>query len=311
MIKLLHIVFVYIFFINLSFSQIQTYNFIEGKIYDLKSNKPIENALVQLEFGLDIYRTQTDENGKYSIKTTVRYIDGKYKISIKQENYYELNGIVLIKDNVVRDFGLKQRFKPETTIDTTTTVITLDGFADNNWTLLIDVSSSMKEQLPIIKSGLDHIINYFRAEDKITILAFSTQVKTILSPTTGNNKQQIVSAINSIKIGGQTEGAAAIEKAFSNASQNYIEKGNNRIMILTDGMFTSGNKEYSKIEKIIKFYSDKKINCSIFLFGQPTPYVIQNLEQLALAGKGTFAVINDEATAKTKLLEEAKLVMKE
>ncbi len=42
--------------------------------------------------------------------------------------------------------------------------------------------------------------------------------------------------------------------------KNYIENGNNRILIFTDGMFSSGNKEYAKILKTIKLYKHKNIN---------------------------------------------------
>jgi Mg-chelatase subunit ChlD len=292
----------------------QNFNYIEGKIYDMADHRPVANALIQMEFGFDVYKVQTDSLGKYSIKTTVRYIDGKYNISIKQPDYYDLTGVVLIRDTSIRDFGLKKRTPLNTPqfIDTLVPVITLEGYANNNWTLLVDVSSSMGEQdiLPVLQSGLKNIVQYFRAEDKITVLTFSSKINEILPPTSGNMKAVINNAIDAIKIGGTSQGASGVEVAFKSASKNYIENGNNRILIFTDGMFTSGAKEYNKIEKIIRSYSQKDIDCSIFLFGNASPYVVKNLEQLASAGNGTFAILNDETTAKQKMIEEAQLVKK-
>jgi len=306
--------FVLLIGINVPIFSQQYFNLIQGKIFDIESKQPVVNALVQIEFGLDVYKAQTDSLGRYVIKTMVRYIDGKYNLSVKHNDYYDLSGVILVKDIATHDFGLKQRVKKNTELtDTVIPVVSLDGFASNNWTLLIDVSSSMGEPKiwSILKSGLQNIVQYFRAEDKITLMTFASKVNEVLPPTSGNNKQQIEDAINAVKAGGTSQGAIAIDVAFKNASKNYIENGNNRILIFTDGMFTSGAKEYNKIEKIIKSYSQKDIDCSIFLFGNASSYVIKNLEQLANAGKGTFAVLNDEATAKQKMIEEAQLVVEQ
>lgn len=294
------------------FSQ-QYFNFIKGKIIDTENKQPLAGVTLQLRFGLDIYTARTDASGNYAIKTTARYIDGEYEINVFHQDYYELNGVILVKDNVERDFGLKRKKALITAIDTVISIVSLDGFASNNWTLLVDMSSSMGEQniLTIMKSGLENIIQYFRSEDKITILTFSSKINEILPPTSGNNKDKINQAVEQLKkVGGTSNGADAIGFAFKRATENYIENGNNRILIFTDGMFTSGSKEYKSIEKTIKSYAQKNINSSIFLLGTPTPYVINNLKHLAEIGEGTFATLQDEATAKQKMLEEAKQVKK-
>lgn len=289
-------------------------NHVEGKIYDLQTNLPIANATIVIEFGMDKYTAVTDANGKYNIKTTVRYVDKEYYIKVTHKNYYDLNGVVFVKEYALRNFGLKERIVqiPNTIITDTIKepAVTLNGFASNNWTILIDVSSSMNEseKMDVLKSGFKDIVELFRTEDVITILLFSTKISEILPATSGSEKQKIIQAFDNIKFGGTTQGALAVESAFLSASKNYIENGNNRILIFTDGMFTSGKSEYAKISKTIASYSNKNIKTSIFLLGNPTPYVIKNQENLAKEGKGSFAVLKDINMAKQYMLDEAKKV---
>lgn len=297
----------------LSQEKILSHNHIEGAVYDLNTKKPIANATVLIEFGFDKYSATTDVNGKYSIKTSVRYVDKEYPIKILHKNYYDLNGVILVKEHAVRDFGMKARVIPVKNIDTVVLpVTTLDDFANSNWTILIDVSSSMSEpeKLNILNNAIKDIVELFRAEDIITIFSFSSKVTELLPPTSGSEKNKMSNALSSIKFGGTTKATLAIETAFQNTSKNYIKDGNNRILIFTDGMFSSGKSDYSKISKIITNYSKKNINTSIFLLGKPTPYVIKNQEKLAQQGNGTFAVLYDDNVAKQKMIEEAKKVKK-
>ena len=124
-------------------------NHVEGKIYDLQTNLPIANATIVIEFGMDKYTAVTDANGKYNIKTTVRYVDKEYYIKVTHKDYYDLNGVVFVKEYALRNFGLKERIVqiPNTIITDTIKdpAVTLNGFASNNWTILIDISSSMNE----------------------------------------------------------------------------------------------------------------------------------------------------------------------
>lgn len=305
-----------ILFFAISFSLFAQHysNIIQGRIMDVDKNIPVIGATLNLRFNSDVYTAKTDSSGNYNITTFVRYLDGKYDINITHPDYYELNCVVLVKEISEHNFGLKHKREVVKTIDTVVQPLSkLEGFASNNWTLLVDMSSSMGDNniLPVLKSGLNDIVDYFRSEDKITLLTFSSGISEILPPTNGNNKDKIHNAIASlIKVGGTTNGASAIKSAFQKASENYINNGNNRILIFTDGMFTSGAKEYKNIEKILADYAQKNINCSIFLLGKPTDYVIKQLEFLANAGEGTFAVLKDETTAKQKMLDEAKLVRK-
>jgi hypothetical protein len=311
--KYLYILFLFFY---IQFSNAQTIilkNHVEGIVYDLQNNNPISNAKVEIEFGIDKYTAYTDNLGRYSIRTNVRYVDKEYYIKITHQKYYDLNGVVFVKEYALRNFGLKEKVIPITTfIDDTIskTVPSLDGYANNNWTILLDVSSSMNdvEKLNVLKSGIKDIIQLFRTDDIITIITFSSKVEQILEPCSGMEKAKIISAFDNIKFGGTSQGATAIDAAFKSASNNYIENGNNRILIFTDGMFSSGNKEYAKILKTIKLYKHKNINSSIFLLGNPTPYVIKNQEKLAVEGNGSFAVLNNEEIAKQKMLEEAMKV---
>ena len=90
--------------------------------------------------------------------------------------------------------------------------------------------------------------------------------------------------------------------------KNFITNGNNRIILATDGLFTSGEKEYKKMEKYIRQGAQKNIALSMFLFGKNTDYVTAKLKELAKNGNGNFAQILNMQDAMERMLEEAKAV---
>lgn len=309
-------IFTLLFCLILTSLSFATSNTIVGVIKDTDTKLPIPNAMVEVVLGSQQYLAITDSNGNYKIETTVQYLDDNYPIRVSHNDYYELIGYIKVTQLTKRNFNLKNKIIIKTIVDTLPVVIVkekeLEGFASNNWVMLLDVSSSMNEtnKMPFLKSGLKDIVELFRQEDKVAILSFSTATKELLPSTAGTEKTKILEAIDNIKVGGQSQGAAAFENAFLAAKKNYINGGSNRIIICTDGMFTSGKKEYADILKVINKYLQDDIHCSIFLFGEPTPYVQSNIENLAIAGSGNFAVINSTETAKAAFLKEAKAVKK-
>ena len=312
------------FFYTLLFSFISCFGFAEGMhisgiITDTESQKKIEGAFVLIHFynGFE-FSDITDSTGRYDIYTSAVVPEDYYTIQIDAKNYYQLNGFVHVTKNCVFNFNLKSKNQTQQVVSIpiidavkpTLPMPALEGFATNNLVFLIDASSSMnmQEKMPLLKTAMKYLVNELRTTDKISILTFSSSVKEILPATTLNDKQNILSLIDNISFGSSSQGGLALQKAYKTAQDNYIKKGNNRIILATDGLFTSGEKDYKKMQQLIETGLDKNISLSIFCFGKNTEYVNTKLSKLANIGNGNFATITDAENGKHYMLEEAKAV---
>src|SRR5436309_3879007 len=105
----------------------------------------------------------------------------------------------------------------------------------NNLTFLIDVSGSMFEpdKLPLVKEGLELLVNQLRPKDRVAIVVYAGNAGLVLPSTPGSDKGTILSAIQSLEAGGSTAGGAGIKLAYQVAKQNFLEGGNNRVILAT------------------------------------------------------------------------------
>jgi Ca-activated chloride channel family protein len=118
--------------------------------------------------------------------------------------------------------------------------IDFDQLPPSNLVFLIDVSGSMQDEnkLPLVKSSLKLLAEQLRPQDKIAIVVYAGNAGLVLPST--NNKYKIREAINALEAGGSTAGGAGIGLAYQIAQQNFMENGNNRVVLCTDGDFNVG-----------------------------------------------------------------------
>ncbi len=288
---------------------------ISGTIKDIESKNPISNAYVLIKFykGFE-FSDITDSLGQYDITTTADVPEGYYSIEIEAKNYYKPNGFVHVKKECFFNFSLKSIAPNIIKNDTIKKVALikpiLDGYATNNLVFLIDISSSMNmpEKMPLLKESMKYLVNELRITDKVAILTFSKTVQEVLPSTLVSDKVSINKIIDELTFGSTSQGGMALDIGYKTASKNFIKKGNNRIVLASDGVFTSGEKDYQKMEQTIKSGLEKSISLSIFCFGKNTDYVNSKLKKLSTSGNGNFATITTIEEGKLYMLEEAKAV---
>ena len=292
---------------------------IKGVIADMDSKMPIKEANVSIRFfaGFE-FSDLTDSLGQYEITTTAIVPDGYYGIEVEANGYFKLNGFVHVTKNCSFNFSLKQKnpnpltpiIYQDTTQQKPVKFSPLEGYATNNLVFLIDVSSSMNQpdRMPLLKESMKYLVNELRPTDRVAILTFSSYTKEVLSSTPVLQKELIFNTIDRLTYGSTTNGGTALDMAYKAASKSFIQKGNNRIVLASDGMFTSGEKEYKKMQQTIESGKEKGISLSIFCFGKNTDYVKSKLEKLTHAGSGNYANITTIDESKLHMLEEAKAV---
>ncbi len=176
----------------------------------------------------------------------------------------------------------------------------MQGFAYNNFMLLLDVSGSMKEQLPMLKQAMKHLVKIMRPEDQVSVVVFESRARVMLRPTSARYQNKILHAIDTLQSRGSTNGEAGIRMAYELLQSKYINKGNNRIILVTDGEFTIKPSTFDLISE--KAQQDMVL--SVFSFAdQMRSY--NKLRKVVKLGQGNYEVIS-EGNATYKMVREAQ-----
>ena len=170
--------------------------------------------------------------------------------------------------------------------------------SSNNLVFLIDVSGSMNsaDKLELIKRSFSYLVQNLGKDDRVSIVTYSGKEKVVLSGCEGSKHQQIMSAINSLSAGGSTNGEAGIQKAYQIAEENYIEGGNNRIILASDGDLNVGISSPAELEELISQKKNEGIYLSVLGFGTGN-YKDENMETLADKGNGIYYYIDGAGEA--------------
>ncbi|HEX6086270.1 MAG TPA: von Willebrand factor type A domain-containing protein [Thermoanaerobaculia bacterium] len=170
--------------------------------------------------------------------------------------------------------------------------------APNNLVFLIDVSGSMDtpSRLPLLRSAFRVLVDELRAEDRVSIVVYAGAAGLVLPPTSGADKATIDAALNSLEAGGSTAGGAGIELAYEVAKQNFIEEGNNRVILATDGDFNVGVRGAAALEKLIEQQRKSEIFLSVLGVGDDN-YQDDAMETLADKGNGNYFYLDSQQEA--------------
>ncbi len=175
----------------------------------------------------------------------------------------------------------------------------------NNLVFLIDVSGSMSsgDKLDLLKKGFRMLTNELREEDRVSIVVYAGAAGLVLEPTAGNDKPKIMEALDRLEAGGSTAGGEGIELAYKTALENFSKKGNNRIILATDGDFNVGMSDQDELIELIEEKRKSGIFLSVLGFGTGN---IQDgtMEQIADNGNGNYNYIDNVLEAKKVLVTE-------
>lgn len=174
-----------------------------------------------------------------------------------------------------------------------------------NLVFLIDVSGSMTgaDRLPLVKTSLLHLVDALRPQDKVSIVVYAGRAGLVLPPTAGDEKQKIRNAIDRLESGGSTAGGAGIQLAYQQAEFGFMQEGNNRVILATDGDFNVGVSNDDELVTLIEEKRKTGVFLSVLGFGMGN-YQDTKMEKLADKGNGNYAYIDSEREAFKVLVSE-------
>jgi Ca-activated chloride channel family protein len=173
-------------------------------------------------------------------------------------------------------------------------------------TFLLDVSGSMTPlpRLPLVKTAMQLLADTLRPEDKVAIVVYAGQSGLALPSTSGGEKAKIKQAIEELRAGGSTNGAAGIQLAYDIASEQFVKDGINRVILATDGDFNVGVTSREELMRLIEQKRERGIFLSVLGVGDDN-LKDSTMEMLADKGNGNYSYLDSIQEARRVLIAEA------
>ena len=175
----------------------------------------------------------------------------------------------------------------------------------SNLVFLIDVSGSMEDEnkLPLVKESLKLLARKMRQEDRISIAVYAGSAGLVLEPTPGSRKETILKAIDDLEAGGSTAGGEGILLAYETAKKAFLPKGNNRLILATDGDFNVGASSDGELIRIIEKKRKEGVFLTVLGFGMGN-YKDSKMQKLADSGNGNYAYVDSLSEAEKVLSKQ-------
>ncbi len=175
----------------------------------------------------------------------------------------------------------------------------------SNIVFLVDVSGSMKnyDKLPLLQMGFDMLVDDLDKNDRVSIVTYASSSDVIIAGARGDEHTKIKKAINSLEASGSTNGGEGIKTAYKLAEKYFIEGGNNRVIMATDGDLNVGITSEDELEELISRKKEGGVFLSVLGFGTGN-YNEATLETLADKGNGNYSYIDCLSEAKKVLVDE-------
>lgn len=234
--------------------------------------------------------------GAVRIEEMLNYFSYDYKLPNKKEPF----GVTTVigdcpwnEDAKLLQIGLK------------TQEIDFSEAPSSNLVFLLDVSGSMysNDKLPLLQKSFSMLVKELTEKDTVSIVTYAGTDQVVLKGESGANKEKIIEAINGLEAGGSTNGAAGIQTAYELAEKYFIEGGNNRVILATDGDLNVGTSSESDLKDLVTEKRKSGVFLSVLGFG--TGNIKDNkMEALADNGNGNYAYIDSTKEAKKVLVDE-------
>ena len=172
-------------------------------------------------------------------------------------------------------------------------------------TFLVDTSGSMNktDRIGLIKKSLSMLVRKLAPHDQVAIVQYGSDARILLEHTVASEQKKILAVIDAMQCNGSTNLEKGMHRAYQLAASAFIGGGENKVLLLSDGVATLGADSAKDILEDVAGYKKQGITCSVFGFGMAT-YDDAMLEQLANKGDGAYIFIDSEDEARRVFVDD-------
>lgn len=163
----------------------------------------------------------------------------------------------------------------------------------SNLVFLVDVSGSMEneDKLYLLIDSLELLVDNLTENDTVSLVTYASSDRVVFEGLKGNQKEEILSALNKLTAGGSTYGEGGIERAYKIAEKYKDGHSNSRIIMCSDGDLNVGMHSVDDLTDLIEKKREKGIYLSVLGFGAGN-YKDNRMEALADNGNGNYHYID-------------------
>ena len=165
----------------------------------------------------------------------------------------------------------------------------------SHYVFLIDNSGSMGDVFPMVKEAMTALAGQLRPGDRVSMITYGGGGEVLLEGCA--DAETVRERILSLDTGGYTPGGEGIQNAYRIAEKHFIEGGNNRIVLVTDGDFNVGASSEAALVEMVRAKRDTGIYLSIAGCGMGN-YKDNKLKMLANQGNGNVFYLDSVREAK-------------
>ena len=163
----------------------------------------------------------------------------------------------------------------------------------NNLVFLIDTSGSMDspDKLPLLQESFSYLVDQLDPSDTVSVVTYSGEERVVLDGVSAQKKGRILRAIRSLEADGCTNGQAGLAMAYELAEDHFVEGGNNRIILASDGDLNVGMTSESELSDYVAEMRESGVYLSVLGFGTGN-YKDTKMETIADDGNGAYYYID-------------------
>lgn len=180
----------------------------------------------------------------------------------------------------------------------------------NNVVFLLDVSGSMSDpnKLPLLAESFALLVEQLDEDDTVSIVTYAGSDEVLASGVPGDRHDELVQTLRSLRAGGSTGGARGLRTAYELATEHFVEGGNNRVVLATDGDFNVGPSTPAELTELIEEHARTGVYVSVLGFGMGN-LKDSTMEAIADHGNGNYAYVDTLDEARKVLVDEFDATM--
>ena len=169
----------------------------------------------------------------------------------------------------------------------------------------IDVSGSMarEDRLELVKRSLRLLVNELRPTDEVGIVVYGSHGRVLLKPTSGEDRRDIMRAIDQLSPGGSTYVEQGLVLAYEMAARQVKPGRITQVILLSDGVGNVGETGADGILRKIRDYVDQGVTLTTVGVGMGN-YNDILMERLANDGDGAYYYVDTLSEARRIFVDE-------
>jgi len=159
------------------------------------------------------------------------------------------------------------------------------------------------ERIGRARAALAALLGQLGPADRVQLVAFDDKARVVLPPTPAAQKVAILQAFDRLQCNGSTNLEDGMRCAYQQAARAFASGGENRLILITDGVANLGSDNAQEILKQVEQYRKQGVTCSVFGVGEGT-YNDALLEEIATKGQGTYRFLDSDEEVRRVFVDE-------